>query len=100
MSNASKLDREAGSEFYAAWSGKAYESEKLLATTQHITLEEVAAEYESLPPVPAGRVKEKLVKVRVNQQFFRETIMAAYDNTCCVTGLHQVSVLVAGHIKP
>jgi len=100
MSNASKLDKEVWNEFYADWSGKAYESEKLLAETQHITLEEVAAEYEPLPPVPVGRVREQLVKVRVNQQFFRKTIMAAYDNTCCITGLRQASLLVAGHIKP
>lgn len=100
MSNASQLDRQVWNEFYADWSGKAYESEKLLAEAQHTTLEEVAVEYEILPPVPAGRVKEQLVKVRVNQQFFRKTIMAAYDNTCCITGLRQASLLVAGHIKP
>lgn len=100
MSNASKLDQQVWNEFYANWSDRAYESEQLLADKQHITLEEVAAEYEPLPPVPAGRVKEQLVKVRVNQQFFRRTIMAAYDNTCCITGLHQPALLVAGHIKP
>ena len=100
MSNASQLDRQVWGEFYADWSGKAYESEKLLAEAQNITLEEVAAEYETLPPVPAGRVKEQLVKVRVNQQFFRKAIMAAYDNTCCITGLRQPELLIAGHIKP
>ena len=100
MSNASQLDRQVWNEFYADWSGKAYESEKLLAEAQHITLEEVASEYETLPPVPIGRVKEQLVKVRVNQQFFRKTIMAAYDNTCCITGLRQPELLIAGHIKP
>lgn len=100
MSNASQLDRQVWNEFYADWSDRAFESEKLLAETQNITVEELAAEYEPLPPVPAGRVKEQLVKVRVNQQFFRKTIMAAYDNTCCITGLRQPALLVAGHIKP
>lgn len=100
MANASKLDKEVWNEFYADWSGRVYESEKLLADTQHITLEEVATEDEPLPPVPVGKEKEQLVKVRVNQQFFRKMIMAAYDNTCCVTGLRQASLLVAGHIKP
>jgi putative restriction endonuclease len=100
MSNASQFDQQVWSEFYADWSGMAFESERLLAAKEHITLEEVADEYEPLPPVPEGKVKEQLVKVRVNQQFFRKTIMAAYDNTCCVTGLHQPALLVAGHIKP
>ena len=100
MANASQLDRQVWNEFYADWSGRILESEKLLAEAKHVTLEDVSAEDEPLPPVPAGKVKEQLVKVRVNQQFFRKAIMAAYDNTCCVTGLNQPALLVAGHIKP
>jgi putative restriction endonuclease len=100
MSNASHLDRQVWQEFYADWAGRALESERLLAQAQHLTLEDVAAEYEPLPPVPVGRVKEQLVNVRVNQQFFRRTVLAAYDNTCCITGLRQPALLVAGHIKP
>ena len=100
MSNASKLDRQVWSEFYADWAGRAYESEKLLAEAQHITVEELEAEYEVLTPLKIGREKEQTVKVRVNQQFFRKTIMAAYDNTCCIAGLRQPELLVAGHIKP
>jgi putative restriction endonuclease len=100
MSNGGQLDKQVWNEFHADWAGQAFESERLLAEAQHITLEEVAAEYKPLPPMPAGRVKEQLINVRVNQQFFRKTIMAAYDNTCCVTGLRQPALLVAGHIKP
>lgn len=100
MSNASQLDRQVWNEFRADWSGRVYESEELLAKTKHITLEEMVADYEPLLPLPEGRVKEQLVKVRVNQQFFRKTIMAAYNNTCCITGLCEPSLLVAGHIKP
>jgi putative restriction endonuclease len=100
MSNASKLDQKVWNEFYSNWSDSAYESEQLLADKQHITLEEVANEYEPLSPVPVGKEKKQLVKMRVNQQFFRKTVMAAYNNTCCVTGLHQPALLVAGHIKP
>jgi putative restriction endonuclease len=100
MSNASQLDQQVWNEFYADWSGLAFESERLLADKEHITLEEVAAQYEPIPPIPVGRVKDQLVKVRVNQQFFRRTVLAAYDNTCCITGLRQPELLVAGHIKP
>ena len=100
MSRVSKLDRLIWKEFNDDWSGKAFESEALLVDVQRTTLEEMAALYEPLPPVPAGRVREQLVKVRVNQQFFRKTVMAAYDNMCCITGLRQPSLLVAGHIKP
>ena len=35
----------------------------------------------------------------MNQNFFRQMVLAAYDNTCCITGLQQQEFLVAGHIK-
>lgn len=100
MSNASHLDRQVWQEFYADWAGRALESEQMLADAQHLTLAEVATAEEPLPPVPAGRVKEQLVRVRVNQRFFRKMVLAAYNNTCCITGLNVPAVLVAGHIRP
>lgn len=45
-------------------------------------------------------MREAIVKVRVNQAFFRRSILAAYDNTCCITGIKQPELLIAGHIKP
>lgn len=80
----------------------AFESERLLANTRHITLEEAfnVPEIDEELPLPSGRVKEQLIKTRVNQQFFRQAVLAAYDNTCCITGLRQPALLVAGHIKP
>lgn len=50
--------------------------------------------------MPTGRVKEQLVRVRINQRFFREMVLAAYNNTCCITGLNVPALLMAGHIKP
>ena len=102
MTNVSQLDRQIWGEFCADWNDMAFESERLLAQARHITLEEVAgtAEADDTEPTPAGRVKEQLIKARVNQQFFRQAVLAAYDNTCCVTGLRQPDLLVAGHIKP
>ena len=29
-----------------------------------------------------------------------QTVLAAYNNTCCITGIQQAEVLIAGHIKP
>lgn len=46
------------------WAGRALESEQLLADAQHLTLDEVAAAEELLPPVPAGRVKEHSTDAR------------------------------------
>jgi putative restriction endonuclease len=36
----------------------------------------------------------------VNQSFFRKTILASYNNTCCITGIQLPELIVAGHIKP
>jgi putative restriction endonuclease len=36
--------------------------------------------------------------VRVNQQFFRAVVLAAYDGKGCVTGLAVPELLVASHI--
>ena len=36
----------------------------------------------------------------VNQSFFRQTILAAYDNKCCITGISVRQLLVASHIVP
>jgi putative restriction endonuclease len=98
-SNASKLDKEIWDEFYNNWDILPYESEKLLATKEHTSVE-------SLNHIPEeeinkeGKTREQLVQVRVNQSFFRKAVLAAYNNTCCITGLNQKELLIAGHIRP
>ena len=97
--NASKLDKEIWNEFYNHWDILPYESEKLLAQLEHTTVEQLNHIPEAELP-KEGKVREQMVKVRVNQSFFRSTIMAAYNNTCCITGIQQKEFLIAGHIKP
>lgn len=98
-SNASKLDAEILSEFYNHWDILPYESEKLLAQFEHTTVEQLnQISEEELPK--EGKVREQVVKVRVNQSFFRSTILAAYNTTCCITGINQAEFLIAGHIRP
>lgn len=40
------------------------------------------------------------VKVRRGQQFFRQTVLTAYDVRCCISGINVPRLLVASHIKP
>jgi putative restriction endonuclease len=47
-----------------------------------------------------GKIRESVIKSRVNQSFFRSMILAAYNNTCCITGINQPDLLIAGHIRP
>lgn len=37
--------------------------------------------------------------MRVNQEFFRNTLLANYNSRCCLTGLSNKALLVASHIK-
>jgi len=98
-SNASKLDKEVWAEFYNNWGDMPFESEKLRAKYEQVSLEELNQIAEDVVPA-FGRTREVTVKARVNQSFFRSTILAAYNNRCCVTGLQKAELLVAGHIKP
>jgi putative restriction endonuclease len=96
--NGSRLDEEIWEEFNKNWNKLAYESEEILANLQGISLEKAVA----TDPIifPDGSDRQTLVKVRVNQSFFRSAVQAAYDNRCCITGLTIDSLLVASHIIP
>lgn len=97
-SNSSKLDRVIWDEFYNNWNELPFESEKLLAQFEKKSMEEL----NGIDPneFPEGRNREQMVKVRVNQSFFRRSILASYNYTCCITGINQGGLLIAGHIKP
>lgn len=96
-SNASKLDKEVWDEFYHNWNVLPYESEKLLAKLKRSSIEKLNnISEEELPR--EGKMREQWVKLRVNQAFFRRTVMSAYNNSCCITGINKPELLVAGHI--
>lgn len=40
------------------------------------------------------------IRIRRGQQFFRQSILTAYDLSCCVSGINVPKLLVASHIKP
>lgn len=98
-SNTSRLDAEIWDEFFDNWDILPFESEKLLANLEHTTVEALnnIPEFE-LPK--EGKTREQVVRVRVNQSFFRNSILASYNNTCCITGIGQKELLIAGHISP
>jgi putative restriction endonuclease len=97
--NTSKLDREIWTEFYQNWDTLPFESEKLIAKLRGTTIENL----NSIPDVDLpkeGKERERLIKTRVNQSFFRKMVLTAYNNTCCITGINQPELLIAGHIRP
>ena len=47
-----------------------------------------------------GRMKTVKAKARIGQNFFRESVLSAYNNACCICGLSMPKLLVASHIIP
>lgn len=82
-------------EFHDDWEKLAFESERLLGDLLHKPIpEDVTA------PFPEGLSKRAWVRIRINQAFFRTTVLASYDYKCCITGLDIPSLLNASHIIP
>lgn len=98
-SHGSKLDVEVWEEFNHDWEKLGFESEKLLAERIGKRVE-VVTDIETFDLPKAGKERDAVVKVRVNQSFFRKAVLAAYDFKCCVTGLGIPELLNASHIIP
>jgi putative restriction endonuclease len=99
MSHGSKMDIEIWNEFVNNWEDRSYQSEILLAKIKNDSVEHTNGILSSDLP-KEGKEREAIVKIRVNQYFFRQTILASYNNTCCVTGISIPDLLVSSHIIP
>ena len=97
LTNGSKLDEDVWNEFNGNWDKLAFESEKLIAELQNRTIEIEIIDIEDLPK---GEDRETIIKARINQSFFRSTILSSYNLKCCITGLSIPDFLVASHIIP
>lgn len=88
-------------EFFQNKDALIYESERILAELQGMTIE---SKYENeLKDIPAhlkGETRIREVKTRVNQNVFRKIVLANYDGKCALTGIDIPELLVASHIIP
>lgn len=98
LSGASNLDKEIWNEFSQDKEKLAYESTALIASFSNKQIEDVVKWKEEI--IPEGKEKLQLIKTRVNQYFFRNSILGIYDSKCCITGLKIPQLLVASHIIP
>ena len=93
LSNASKTDALVVSRFFDNWEELAYRA-KLIESS----LMEPVFGGETVLPI--GSEKEQTVRMRINQQFFRDTVLSSYQQRCCITGIDYPTLLIASHIKP
>ena len=101
MSNASKLDKEIFEEFASDWEELSYQAQIIKADYVGTTISELNKEFDiQIDMLPEGADVVSETKRRVGQYFFRTSVLAAYGNSCCVTGLKSPELLIASHIKP
>lgn len=99
LSNTSKLDRLIVEEFFDNWEELSYQAKVILAERQQKQVQDLVP-MDDLLEIPEGAYRDAVVKQRVGQYFFRNTVLMAYAGRCCVTGLNCSDLLVASHIKP
>jgi len=90
-----KLERDVWDEFSQDWERLSFESERLRSQ-----LLNESAELDQDVVFPDGKTRDVLVKLRVNQGFFRSAVLAAYGSKCCITGIAVTDLLCASHIVP
>ena len=98
LGNTSKLDEVVWNEFNNDWGNLAFESELLISKFTKQPIEKIAEI--NVDDIPLGKEREAIIKQRVNQSFFRSTILSSYNLKCCITGLTISDFLVASHIVP
>jgi len=77
-----------------------FESERILANLEKQTIETKFAEILSGTENLKGETKVREVKTRVNQNVFRQIVLANYNKKCAITGIDLTDLLVASHIIP
>ncbi len=98
LSNTSKADREMWIAFTSDWDKYVEESE---AEFERISKESIFGHTVEKAVTPAGPTElDQVVKVRRGQRFFRDAVLASYQNQCCVCGTPIPELLNASHIIP
>lgn len=96
LQGTSKLDRKIWADFHADWDGSIAESGSLW--------EQVVEHRQPLPEPEIVLVGEtetmRLVRLRITQRFFRDSVLASYNERCCITDNPIPALLEAAHIRP
>ncbi len=100
LSNGGRLDKYVWDKYYNAYD--------ILADRYNAFMDGVLGEtqYETYggtvtgPTVHEASTREQTVQARVGQNYFRNAVLSAYENRCCITGISIPEFLIASHIKP
>jgi putative restriction endonuclease len=98
MPNTSKLDKRIWDEFTNNWKDMIFESENILASRQKTSIEKKYKFEDISNKKGEHRIAE--IKIRVNQDFFRNVILSIYNFRCAISGIDIPDLLIASHIIP
>lgn len=96
LGNASRSDREIWDLFHDNWNKLAEECESLMQGNNNIFSLEENNENNNF----FGETHDTIVKARIGQNFFRKSVLASYENICCMSGVSIPELLIASHIIP
>ena len=100
LRNASVADRAMWDEVNGDWGSFAIESEQAKIAFGLAEDESLNQTPEDDNDSPVGEDRPIEGTRRVGQRFFRDIVLAAYNERCCITGLSVPTLLVASHIIP
>lgn len=92
LSNCSKLDKVVWEQFQSDW--------ELLAQKANDIVNSLSSKNIICNTMFDGDERDAIVSKRIGQIFFRQAVLNAYENKCCITGIAIPELLIASHIKP
>lgn len=92
MSHVAKMDKAIFGEFQHDWGSLSFQAEEITGL----------ALFNATPDKGAKPLSSLTNRNQVSRErhFFRASVLASYDNKCCITGLSLPTLLSASHIKP
>lgn len=96
LSSTSKLDKEVWDEYHDNLDRLAYDSTEIISRLSNQPIEDVIKPLTYNSDIETERTVT--IKQRINQSFFRDAVLSAYDYRCCITGLSCTELLEACHI--
>lgn len=87
-------------EFHSNEEELIFESERILAGIQQTSIEKKYGKILKGTEKLEGKTKIREVKTRVNQNVFRQIVLANFNGKCAVTGFNNSDFLIASHIIP
>lgn len=97
---ASENDRNMWHEMQSDWDNFVINSEKAVIEVSSKSQPDNEIEHQVEFEDYTGNTTPTQINARLGQNFFRKSVLSAYNEKCCITGLSVPSLLVASHIVP